>query len=290
MWTKARFLLCKAANPGWEWKGSSQCHNCYCHSCQHWENEYSGNYQMHQDIWIKEIGLHQRGFSSFIYWYWLDEKVHLFLSKFLRFQSYHSEKQSEVIPKSIVWIYTLFFTTPYQCQYSTWFGGWTQTTLGVTLDNNTEPEAPIGALILESSFLHLRRLAKFSSFISLYHFILTHALMTSQLDFCNAHEVGPSQTLSLPISDYTSFSPYPKQEHISPLLASLHWLYFGLWIDLKMILFVFECQSSWRVCSILTPPLGAQSSRSVFLTFGCKFLSIIKESGVLSITGHTHAR
>lgn len=36
-------------------------------------------------------------------------------------------------------------------------------------------------LVVKASFLHLRRLAKFSSFISLYHLILAHALMTSCL-------------------------------------------------------------------------------------------------------------
>lgn len=116
--------------------------------------------------------------------------------------------------------------------------------------------------------------------------------MTSQRDSCNGPEVGLSQTLSLPtaagpVSDSTSFSPYQKQEQISLPLASLHWLYFGLWTDLKMILFIFECQSSWQVCSIITPPLGTQSSRSIFRTFWCKFLYIIKVSVFLSITGHT---
>lgn len=173
---------------------------------------------------------------------------------------------------SLLFEFTPFFTMSCQCQYSdleaehkqNWMWPWaTILSLKLRLAQCWSP-------------VHLRRLAKFSSFVSLYHFILTHALMTSQRDSCNGPEVGLSQTLSLPtaagpVSDSTSFSPYQKQEQISLPLASLHWLYFGLWTDLKMILFIFECQSSWQVCSIITPPLGTQSSRSIFRTFWCKF-------------------
>lgn len=81
----------------------------YCQSCQHCENEYTGNNQMHQDIWIENrlalITAHTTGELCISWSLWsvqvcckrwtaserllildlliLDEKFHLFFSKFL---------------------------------------------------------------------------------------------------------------------------------------------------------------------------------------------------------------
>lgn len=101
-----------------EWKGSSQCHSYVTvthvsivrtitlattkcvrifglktdwHRPQHTRLgsfAFHGHYEVYRCA--AKGGLHHGGFSFLIYW-WLDAKFHLCLSKFLWFQSYHSE-------------------------------------------------------------------------------------------------------------------------------------------------------------------------------------------------------
>lgn len=68
--------------------------------------------------------------------------------------------------------------------------------------------------------------------------------MTSRLDNCNTLYVGVSQA-SLSrlwlVQGARLLTGTRKQEHIPPLLASLHWLPVRFGIDLKILQFTLKC-------------------------------------------------
>uniref|UniRef100_A0A3B3HT18 Reverse transcriptase domain-containing protein n=1 Tax=Oryzias latipes TaxID=8090 RepID=A0A3B3HT18_ORYLA len=122
----------------------------------------------------------------------------------------------------------------------------TATSLGVKLDSNLTFNAHIN-LVVKSSFFHLRQLAKVKPLLSRHDFeILIHAFISTRLDYCNALYVGLSQKLLARLQLVQNaaarlLTGTRKQEHITPILASLHWLPVRLRIDFKILLFVFKC-------------------------------------------------
>lgn len=84
--------------------------------------------------------------------------------------------------------------------------------------------------VVRTSYFHLRQLSKIKYALSLHHFeILIHAFVTTRLDYCNALQIGISQSLltHLQMVQHAAarlLTGSWKYDHISPTLAALHWL------------------------------------------------------------------
>lgn len=78
-----------------------------------------------------------------------------------------------------------------------------------------------------------------------------HAFITSRLNYCNALYVSGSSLARLQMVQNAAerfLTGTRKYEHISPILASLHWLPVQFRIHFKILLFVFKSLNS------LAPP------------------------------------
>ena len=119
------------------------------------------------------------------------------------------------------------------------------TSLGVTIDSDFKFDKQVNA-VLKSSFYHLRLLSKVKPFLSFNLFEqVVHAFISSRLDYCNALYSGLCKnTLSrlqlVQNSAARLLTGARKREHITPILASLHWLPVHFRIDFKILLFVFK--------------------------------------------------
>ena len=119
------------------------------------------------------------------------------------------------------------------------------TNLGVIMDSNFNMDKQINSVV-KSSFYQLRRLSKVKSVLSFDDFErLIHAFITSRLDYCNALYAGISQASISRLQLVQNaaarlLTKTHKHEHISPVLASLHWLPVQYRIHFKILLFVFK--------------------------------------------------
>lgn len=99
---------------------------------------------------------------------------------------------------------------------------------------------------MKSCLFQVRQLSKIKPLLSKGNLkTLIYALITSCLDYCNARLIGISQASTSrlqPVQNPAaqSLSGASKQEHITPILASLHWLPVQLGIHFKIILFVIK--------------------------------------------------
>lgn len=99
---------------------------------------------------------------------------------------------------------------------------------------------------MKSCFYYLRLLSKVKPFLSFNLFEqIVHAFISSRLDYCNALYAGVShKALScLQLVQNAAarlLTGANKREHITLILASLHWLPVGFQIDFKILLFVFK--------------------------------------------------
>ena len=112
------------------------------------------------------------------------------------------------------------------------------TNLDVRLDSNLKSDAQVSSVI-KSSFFQLRQLSKAKTFLSLHHFeILIHVFITTHLDYCNALYSGQSCSLArLQLVQNAAARLLPvikKCKHITPFLASLHWLPVCFRVDFKI--------------------------------------------------------
>ena len=100
------------------------------------------------------------------------------------------------------------------------------TNLGVRLDSNLKFDAQVSSVV-KSSFYQLRRLTKAKPFLSLHHFeIWIHAFITTcswllQCTLFWASLAGLQLVQNAAARLLTGTKP---REHITPVLASLHWL------------------------------------------------------------------
>ena len=74
---------------------------------------------------------------------------------------------------------------------------------------------------------------------------LNYAFVTSRLDYCNALYVGMDQASIKRLQLVQNaaarlLTGHKKRDHITPILASLHWLPIRFRIDFKILLFVFK--------------------------------------------------
>ena len=129
--------------------------------------------------------------------------------------------------------------------------------LGFKIDSEFKLEHQVRAVV-KTSFFQLRRLAEVKPFLSLKNFeIVIHAFITSRLDYCNSLYLGANQsTLSrLQLVQNAAarlLTCTRKHEHITPVLASLHWLPVHFRVDFKVLLFVFKALNG------LAPPYLAE--------------------------------
>ena len=114
--------------------------------------------------------------------------------------------------------------------------------LGVTLDSDLAFDAHIKN-ISRVAFHHLRNIQKM---LPLHNAeILVHAFVTSRLDYCNALLSGcANSTLKglqlIQNAAARILTRTRRFEHISPVLASLHWLPVTFQIDYKILLLTFK--------------------------------------------------
>ena len=146
----------------------------------------------------------------------------------------------------------------------------TVSNLGFKMDNDFKLDRQI-SLVVKSSFFHLRQLAKVKPFLSTKHFeTVIHAFITSRLDYCNALYLGASQSslARLQLIQYAAahlLTGTRKREHITPILASLHWLPVHFRIHFKVLLFTFKSLTGLAppyLSELLHPYSPARSLRS----------------------------
>nr|XP_054588790.1 uncharacterized protein LOC129153526 [Nothobranchius furzeri]XP_054588791.1 uncharacterized protein LOC129153526 [Nothobranchius furzeri]XP_054588792.1 uncharacterized protein LOC129153526 [Nothobranchius furzeri] len=144
------------------------------------------------------------------------------------------------------------------------------TSLGVKLDAGLKFDAHINSVI-QSSFFHLRRLAKIKPMLSRAHLErVLHAFVISRLDYCSSLYAGLCQSslrrLQVVQNSAARFlTGTRKWDHISPVLASLNWLPVCYRSHFRLLVFVRAfsvlAQSLWNQ---LPPSVGLSPSLPVF--------------------------
>uniref|UniRef100_A0A8C6NNY7 Reverse transcriptase domain-containing protein n=1 Tax=Nothobranchius furzeri TaxID=105023 RepID=A0A8C6NNY7_NOTFU len=144
------------------------------------------------------------------------------------------------------------------------------TNLGVKLDSALSFDTHINGVI-SSSFFHLRRLAKIKPFLSRHDLeTVVHAFITVRLDYCNSVLFGVSKgsiaRLQIVQNAAARFlEGRRKFDHITPVLAALHWLPVDVRIHFKILLLVFKMLNGLAppyLVSLLQPYTPSWSLRS----------------------------
>lgn len=100
--------------------------------------------------------------------------------------------------------------------------------------------------MVKTIFFQLRLLAKVKPYLSYNDFErVIHTLFMSRLDYCNSLYVGLPQSSLRRLHLVQNAAPRlltgtRKHEHITPVLASLHWLPVNFRINFKILLIVFK--------------------------------------------------
>ena len=129
--------------------------------------------------------------------------------------------------------------------------------LGVLFDSAFKFDKQVNTIV-KTSFFHLRSIAKIKSFLSAHNLeIVIHALISSRLAYCNSLYTGITQaTMSrLQLVQNAAarlLTGTRKRDHITPILASLHWLPVRFRIQFKTLLFVYKALNG------LAPPYISQ--------------------------------
>ncbi len=117
--------------------------------------------------------------------------------------------------------------------------------LGVIFDSELCLEKQISSVV-KNSYYQLRIISRLKSSLSFQDLeIVIHAFITSRLDYCNSLYVGlPQSSLSrlqmVQNAAARLLNSTKKHDHISPVLASLHWLPVFFRIQFKILLIVFK--------------------------------------------------
>ena len=117
--------------------------------------------------------------------------------------------------------------------------------LGFILDSNFKLDKHISSVV-KTSFFQLRVISKVKPFLPKKQLeMLIHALISSRLDYCNSLYIGidQSQLQRLQLVQNSAarlLTSTKKRDHISPVLASLHWLPVKFRVEFKVLLFVFK--------------------------------------------------
>ena len=117
--------------------------------------------------------------------------------------------------------------------------------LGVIFDQDLSFNSHIKQ-ISRTAFFHLRNIAKIRHILSQNDAEkLVHAFVTSRLDYCNSLLSGcPNKSLkTLQLVQNAAarvLTKTRKRDHITPILASLHWLPVKFRIEFKILLLTFK--------------------------------------------------
>ena len=143
--------------------------------------------------------------------------------------------------------------------------------LGVKVDSDFKLDQQINSVV-KSSFYHLGLLSKIKLVLSFNDFErVIHAFISTRLDYCNALYVGVNQASLARLQLVQNaaarlLTGARKHEHITPILASLHWLPVHFRINFKILLFVFKSfqgsapQYISDLLNIYTPPRSLRSA------------------------------
>uniref|UniRef100_A0A3Q3JTY3 Reverse transcriptase domain-containing protein n=1 Tax=Monopterus albus TaxID=43700 RepID=A0A3Q3JTY3_MONAL len=117
--------------------------------------------------------------------------------------------------------------------------------LGFRIDSDLRMESQINAVV-KSGFFYLRQLVKLKPFLSRQHLeTVIHAFVTSRMDYCNALYAGVGQSGLARLQRVQNAAARllvggRKKDHITPVLASLHWLPVHFRVRFKILLFVYK--------------------------------------------------
>ena len=120
--------------------------------------------------------------------------------------------------------------------------------LGVIIDSKFKLDQQVSSVV-KNSFFQLRILSKVKGYLSRRDLeTVIHAFITSRLDYCNALYIGLEHSLlhRLQLVQNAAarlLTGKRKRDHISPILASLHWLPVSFRIDFKILMFVFKVRN-----------------------------------------------
>ena len=146
----------------------------------------------------------------------------------------------------------------------------TVSNLGFKMDSDFKLDRQISAVV-KSSFFYLRQLAKVKPILTKKHLeTVIHAFITSRLDYCNSLYVGVSQSSLARLQLVQNaaarlLTGTRKREHITPILASLHWLPVHFRVHFKILLFAFKSLNGLApryVSELLHPYAPARGLRS----------------------------
>ena len=144
------------------------------------------------------------------------------------------------------------------------------TNLGVKIDAELKFDKQISASV-GKSFFQLRRLSKVKPYLSINMFkTVIHSFMISRLDYCNALYAGVDQALISRLQLVQNaaarlITGTRKREHITPVLASLHWLPVRYRIQFKILLLAYKCQNGLApsyLSDLIHPYVPARDLRS----------------------------
>lgn len=145
--------------------------------------------------------------------------------------------------------------------------------LGVTFDPTLTFQSHIKE-ITKTAYFHLRNISKIRPSLSLRSAeVVLHALVSSRLDYCNVLFSGLpiSTTRSLQIVQNSAARLLTKTSkfcHITPVLASLHWLPIQARADFKVLLLTFKALNGLAplyLSQLLTPYTPSRPLRSLGL-------------------------
>ena len=123
--------------------------------------------------------------------------------------------------------------------------------LGVMLDNHMAMDVQIQS-VCKSTLYHIRNISAIRQLIpQTAAAALVHSLVTSRLDYCNSllygvpacklQQLQRVQNIAARVVTLTRCSP---ENHITPILKSLHWLPIKIRIDFKILLITYKCVNS----------------------------------------------
>ncbi len=129
--------------------------------------------------------------------------------------------------------------------------------------------------MVKGSFFHLRSIAKLKQFLPHKDLeTVIHAFLTSRLDYCNSLYCGLPQTVIFRLQIVQNaaarlLTGTKKRDHISPILASLHWLPVNFRIDFKIAVFVYKALSGLapKYISDLLIPYSPQRALCLVISF-----------------------
>ena len=131
--------------------------------------------------------------------------------------------------------------------------------LGVLFDSALKFDKQINSVV-KGSFFQIRQISQIKPFLSTHDLEkVIHALITSRLDYCNSLYIGlPNACLSrLQLVQNAAarlLTGTRRRDHITPVLASLHWLPVRFRTVFKILLFVFKAVNG------LAPPYISELS------------------------------